>query len=143
MIRLFANHARIPPCVHGRLCATFMAGRVPAIHVSDFGCIQDVDARHKAGHDDRDSIKPAGRAGGSRSAFLLVQISRPKASSATSVRLENSIAISTGRSATKPNHVPILVTPVASSPTVGIIARTPVDIMFHAGHRRDVRVGFA
>jgi hypothetical protein len=27
-----------------------MAGLVPAIHVSRFG--QDVDARHKAGHDD-------------------------------------------------------------------------------------------
>jgi hypothetical protein len=27
-----------------------MAGLVPAIHV--FGCRQNVDARHKAGHDD-------------------------------------------------------------------------------------------
>jgi hypothetical protein len=25
---------------------------VPAIHVLEFACLQDVDARHKAGHDD-------------------------------------------------------------------------------------------
>jgi hypothetical protein len=28
-----------------------MAGLVPAIHVLDIGFRQDVDARHKAGHD--------------------------------------------------------------------------------------------
>jgi hypothetical protein len=31
-----------------------MAGLVPAIHV--FVCFQDVDARHKAGHDDVDGL---------------------------------------------------------------------------------------
>src|SRR5580765_2969100 len=29
-----------------------MAGLVPAIHVFDSGALQDVEARHKAGHDD-------------------------------------------------------------------------------------------
>jgi hypothetical protein len=32
-----------------------MAGLVPAIHVFSIGwCFKDVDARHKAGHDERD-----------------------------------------------------------------------------------------
>jgi hypothetical protein len=29
-----------------------MAGLVPAIHVFEFGAMKDVDARHKAGHDE-------------------------------------------------------------------------------------------
>jgi hypothetical protein len=33
-------------------CTDFvMAGLVPAIHVFEFVWVQDVDARHKAGHD--------------------------------------------------------------------------------------------
>jgi hypothetical protein len=32
--------------------ATVMAGLVPAIHVFDTLTLKDVDARHKAGHDD-------------------------------------------------------------------------------------------
>jgi len=34
-----------------------MAGLVPAIHVRVLNCrVQDVDARHKAGHDDREAL---------------------------------------------------------------------------------------
>jgi hypothetical protein len=40
----------------GRHCQTdplfVMAGLVPAIHALGFECAKDVDARHKAGHDD-------------------------------------------------------------------------------------------
>jgi len=36
-----------------------MAGLVPAIHVFLARCSQDVDARHKAGHDEK-SISPTG-----------------------------------------------------------------------------------
>jgi hypothetical protein len=35
MIRLFANHARIPPCVHGRLCATFPLFVIPEAERSE------------------------------------------------------------------------------------------------------------
>src|ERR1700691_4336671 len=39
-----------------------MAGLVPAIHVLHFRCAKDVDARHKAGHDDaRDGRMTLGR----------------------------------------------------------------------------------
>jgi len=33
-----------------------MAGLVPAIHVFDVARPQDVDARHKAGHDGREAV---------------------------------------------------------------------------------------
>jgi hypothetical protein len=38
------------------ICAV-MAGLVPAIHVLDFSK-KDVDARHKAGHDDIERLAP-------------------------------------------------------------------------------------
>jgi len=39
-----------------------MAGLVPAIHVLFFPLIQDVDARHKAGHDDEGHLTPSSAA---------------------------------------------------------------------------------
>ena len=43
-----------------------MAGLVPAIHA--FPWSQGVDARHKAGHDEREDAEPDGREGGMREA---------------------------------------------------------------------------
>jgi|APThiThiocy_ev2_2_1041544.scaffolds.fasta_scaffold00864_2 hypothetical protein len=39
-----------------------MAGLVPAIHVFELAVFQDVDARHKAGHDGFDQTYPRARA---------------------------------------------------------------------------------
>jgi hypothetical protein len=44
-----------------------MAGLVPAIHVFESVCVQDVDARHKAGHDRRVRVMLSA-GGGSRKA---------------------------------------------------------------------------
>jgi hypothetical protein len=37
-----------------------MAGLVPAIHVVFCRLKKDVDARHKAGHDERSDLQPSG-----------------------------------------------------------------------------------